>query len=100
MQGTVNINGTDHAVGQPFCDVIDLDDWVHDFTANDISRGRVHGQSLLRVPGRSPAACGISTTKEAMNQGPLQEYLESNETGTTGRRRPSPRADPHRRAAN
>jgi len=81
VQGTVNINGTDHAVGQPFCDVIDLDDWVHDFTANDISRCEFMGNRYY-VSRQDALDAGIYD-EEVINQAPSQEYRQNNETGTT-----------------
>lgn len=31
--GTIEIDGETHDLGQPYCDVVHLDDWVHDCTA-------------------------------------------------------------------
>ncbi len=47
--GTVEIDGETHELGQPYCDVVHLDDWVHDCTATKWGEMMYRG-NRYRIP--------------------------------------------------
>tara|TARA_Y100000310_G_scaffold147940_1_gene147224 strand:- start:12833 stop:14584 length:1752 start_codon:yes stop_codon:yes gene_type:complete len=47
--GQVEVNGYTHDVGQPFADIVELDDWVHDMTARRWDQCSYMG-SKIRLP--------------------------------------------------
>jgi hypothetical protein len=77
--GTVNIGGTDHAVGQPFAEVVDLDDWVHDFTATDISRCAFMGNRWY-APKEDVLRTGMFD-EEVIASVPVEDFKQNNEMG-------------------
>lgn len=49
MTGQVNIDGTLHHTGEPFADVVNLDDWVHDCSAKSYEQAEYAG-NRYKIP--------------------------------------------------
>jgi len=58
QSGTVEIGGVLHDVGQPYSGLVDLDDWVHDFTARDWQETQFQG-NRYRIPYAHVMEAGI-----------------------------------------
>ena len=76
--GMLPDGGIGDEIGRPFCDVIDLDDWVHDMTAKDWDHMAFCGHRY-RIPYEDFMASSLYKNKDAIK--PSERSSVDNQTG-------------------